>query len=63
MAKYNWDKDASKYHINLHRDTLIAAINYCDRRDLDEPSKQHRAELKDLESFYKLKPTKFNKEL
>jgi hypothetical protein len=50
MRTYNFKKDASNYHINLHRETLIACINYKKRRGLDFSNNED--ELKQLNKFY-----------
>jgi hypothetical protein len=51
MKKFTFKSDASKFHVNLHRDTLVASIRYNKNRGYD--SSEYENELKQLKDFYK----------
>jgi|AntRauMFilla1563_2_1112583.scaffolds.fasta_scaffold00551_15 hypothetical protein len=53
MKTYNFKPSASKFHVNLHRGTLIASIQYDKNRDNDTSEDEN--ELEQLEQFYNLK--------
>ena len=50
MKTYNFKPNASKFHVNLHRDTLIASIQYDKNRGND--TSENENELKQLNKFY-----------
>lgn len=50
MKTYNFKPNASKFNINLHRDTLIASIKYDKNRNKDTSENQN--ELNQLNEFY-----------
>ena len=52
MKTYNFKPSASKFHVNLHRDTLVASIKYDKNKGND--TSQNENELKQLNNFYKL---------
>ena len=52
MKTYNFKLSASKFHVNLHRDTLVASIEYDKNKGND--TSQNENELKQLNNFYKL---------
>jgi|AntRauTorcE11897_2_1112592.scaffolds.fasta_scaffold38309_2 hypothetical protein len=52
MKKYNFNPDASLFHVELHRDTLKASIQYDKNRGNN--TEEEEDELKQLKEFYAL---------
>jgi|GEM_PF-4536192 len=52
MKKYNFKSDASLFHVELHRDTLKASIQYDKNRGSNTEEQEN--ELKQLKEFYAL---------
>ena len=50
MKTYNFKKNASKYHVELHRQTLIACIQYDKKRNNN--TSENENELNQLNKFY-----------
>lgn len=56
---YNWDINASQYHIDLHHNTLLASIQYCENRKYKDVVYKNKLEelnkeLNSFKSFYKI---------
>ncbi len=49
---YNWNKNSSSYHVNLHLQTLEATIKYNKNRDLDTTKLDE--ERKSLKTFFNI---------